>query len=76
MKACRIKGIVSSKVYAEKYTDIYLCDFCFLADAKRGDDAQVLSFEEYTSEESISCDACFVSLETERRSKVPKIITK
>lgn len=51
---------------AEKFTDIYLCAFCFAADAKRGDDAQVVSCEEYTLEDSVSCDACFVSLKTEK----------
>lgn len=67
MKACRIKGIVSNKIDAEKYSDIYLCDFCFQADAKRGEDAQILGHEEYISEENIRCDVCGVSLETERK---------
>jgi hypothetical protein len=43
-----------------------LCDHCFQADSKRGDDAQVLSQKECISDRRVNCEVCFKSLEQER----------
>ncbi len=66
MKKCKIKGIIDSSVEIEKTTDILLCDFCFNADLKRGDDAQVVSFEEYIADDNANCEVCFKLLKQER----------
>jgi hypothetical protein len=69
MKACKIKGDLNSVEESEKVTNILLCDFCFEADSKRLDDAQVVSYEDISSCENIRCEVCNKSFVEEKNEK-------
>ncbi len=71
MKICKIIGDMTSENAAERYPVAILCDYCYQADAKRGDDAQVVSSEEYKSEFDVSCEACYKSLKEEMDETSP-----
>lgn len=69
MKACKIKGNETSDTEEERLTDNLLCDFCLNADTKRGEDAQVVSYEDLSPCENIRCDVCNKSFEEEQIEK-------
>lgn len=69
MKACKIKGNLSSHLAEERFTSHVLCDFCLEADSKRGEDAQVVSTEDLSPCENIRCDVCNKSFEEEQNEK-------
>lgn len=69
MKACKIQGDLKSDVEEEKLTDNLLCDFCLEADSKRGDDAQVVSYENISPCENIRCEVCNKSFQEEQNEK-------
>lgn len=56
-----------SRVAEEQITESILCDFCFQADSRRGEDAQVLSFENISPHENIRCEVCNKSFEDEQK---------
>jgi hypothetical protein len=64
MKICKIRGLKS----ADKIDNpvILLCDHCYEADAQRGDNAQIVSYNNYTSDYDVSCEVCYKTLEEER----------
>jgi hypothetical protein len=43
-----------------------LCDHCYQADANRGENAQIVSYDEYTSNYDVSCEVCYKTLKEER----------
>lgn len=69
MKFCKIKGDTNSNVVEEQFSDSILCNFCLNADSKRGDDAQVVSYEDLNPCENIKCDVCNKSFEEEQNEK-------
>jgi hypothetical protein len=69
MKLCKIKGDLTSSVEEEHLTENLLCDFCLLADTKRGEDAQVVSYDDLSPCENIRCEVCNKSCEEEQNEK-------
>jgi hypothetical protein len=65
MKICKIIG-VQSKDIVENDPVILLCDHCYQADAKRGENAQIVSYDEYSSDYDVSCEVCYKTLKEER----------
>lgn len=70
MKLCKILGDLRSQNLSENYPVILLCDHCYHADTKRGEDAQVVSYDQFNSNYSVSCEVCYKSLEEEREEHV------
>jgi hypothetical protein len=65
MKICKIIGVKSEDI-AENYPVILLCNYCYQADAKRGENAQIVSYNEYSSDYDVSCEVCYKTLKEER----------
>jgi hypothetical protein len=66
MRKCRIKGIINSESDEDRFTDLLLCDFCIQADAKRIDDAQIVSCADIDSVEHVICEVCSKTASEER----------
>jgi hypothetical protein len=64
MKICKIRGLKSAGKI--DHPVILLCDHCYEADAQRGDNAQIVSYNDYTSDYDVSCEVCYKTLEEER----------
>lgn len=69
MKTCVIYGDLSSDSAADNYPTVQICDECVEADAKKQEDAQIVSAGKYDASFGDSCEFCDKTNEEELQER-------
>lgn len=65
MKTCTVYGDMSADSAADQYPTVMLCDAC-VYEARKRDDSQIVSVEDYDSAYGESCEWCDKKVEEEK----------